>query len=289
MPLLLIVWLLLIRRLGYEKLTLALTIVGFWIAAVYSIVTLPQRFPYPVDLALFVLVTVLSIAGLIYVLTKKEISMELRAHYQNLIQRMDQWSYLYDKYGDEMICLATKDEKFGTRRSGIPSKLENDKKHLEKFKVTYKLYLDGKKFSKEYKEQDAKTDRLFKTAIQKRIAEKGLVIDETEQIKLTWMLQMVIEGELKVFAIDGKLTLVQPIFAPDDTPPALHGIRDELKQRQDLRQSIYDRLVAKKEIETNEHEFLASLRNEVIERSKETDYSIPQLRNGVCADCEHLK
>lgn len=213
---------------------------------------------------------------------------DLKVHYQNLIERMEQWGYLHDKYSDEMICLVTNDT-LGIRRSGTPANLENDKKHLEKFKTTYDLYLEGKDLNKDYKEKSAETNRLFMASIQKLVGEKGMTIDDEEQVKLMWLLQMVIEGELKIYAIDGKLTRLQPVFVPDDTPPVLFGIRDELKQRQDLRQSIYDKLVAEKKVRTNEQEFLSSLKNEVIKRSKETHYSLPQLLKGTCDDCKHLK
>jgi hypothetical protein len=214
---------------------------------------------------------------------------DLKVHYQNLIQRIEQWSYLHNEHGDEMICLATNDEKFGTGRSGAPDNLENDKKHLEKFKTTYDLYLKGKNLSREYKEKDAKTDRLFKANIRKRIEEKGMTIDEIEQIKLMWWLQIVIEGELRIVEIDGKLVTLRTVPSPDDTLPELFEIRNELKQRQDLRESIYDKLVVKGKLKDNEREFLSSLKDEVIERSKESNYSLPQLLNGVCDDCKHLK
>ena len=209
---------------------------------------------------------------------RKRAQDDLKVHYQNLIQRMEQWSYLKSDYSDEMICIAT--ENLGLRRSGTPSNLENDKMHLRKFEKTYSLYLDGKKLSKEYKEKHAKTERLLKTSLRKLLEEKGMTIDETEQIKLMWWLEIAIGGELRD---------VRMVPVPDDTPPELFEIRDILKQRQDLRKSIYDELVVQGKIKDNERTFLSSLRQEVIEPSKESNYSLPQLSNGVCDDCKHLK
>jgi len=213
----------------------------------------------------------------------------LKVHYQNLIQRMAQWSYLKSDYSDEMICLATKDEMFGLRRSGVPPNLERDKMHLKGFEKTHSLYLDGKKLSKEYREKHAKTERLLKTSLRKLLEAKGMAIDETEQIKLMWWLQKKIEGELKIIAVGGELRHIRMVPVPDDTPPELFEIRDELEQRQDLRKSIMDELVTSSKIKDNEKEFLKSLRDEVIEPARETNYSLPQLLKGVCDDCRHLK
>ena len=213
----------------------------------------------------------------------------LKVHYQNLIQRMEQWTYLHSDYGDEMICLATKDEKFGPTRSGTPPNLENDKMHLKEFEKTYGLYLEGKKLSKEYKTKQTETRRLLQTSLQKLLEEKGMTIDEKEQFNLMWWLGIVIEGELSMTVVGGELRTIRIVPIPDDTPPKLFGIRDELKQQEDLRKSIGDKLVVQRKIKDNERKFLSSLWDEVIEPSKESNYSLPQLLNGICDDCNHLK
>lgn len=199
---------------------------------------------------------------------------DLRVHYQRMIQRMEQWSYLHSEYGDEMICLATKNAMFAPRRSGTPPNLEKDKMHLKKFEKTHNLYLEGKNLSKDYKMKQAETTRLLK-----RLFDGKGVTDEIERAKLRFSLRHMIELELRGF---------QPGALADD-PPNLVKIRNELKQRQDLRKSIYDELVVQGKIKDNEREFLKSLREEVIERSKESNYSLPLLSNGECDDCKHLK
>jgi hypothetical protein len=214
---------------------------------------------------------------------------DLKVHYQNLIQRMEQWSYLHSDHLDEMICLASEDEMLGTMRLGVPTNLENDKMHLREFKATYDLYLDGKSLSKEYKETRAKTEELLKASLWKLLEEKGVTIDATEQFNLMWRVRMAIESELKVVVIGGELGTLRMLPIPGDTTPELLKICDELRQHQDLKESIRDELVVKERIAGNEGKFLTSLQDDVIERSKESNYSLPQLRDGVCDDCKHLR
>jgi hypothetical protein len=145
--------------------------------------------------------------------------------------------------------------------------------HLKEFEKTYGLYLEGKELSKEYKERMTKTRDLLK-----RLVEKTGLTDE-ERAGLAVSLQTVIDLELRGMG---------PVFIDRDSPKLL-AIRDELKQHQDLRKSIYDDLVVQGKIKNNERELLNSLREEVTEPCKESNYSLPPLLKGVCDDCKHLK
>ncbi len=290
-------WLLLKSRMVHRKtLNTILEIVVAWSVLFTAPFFIPQ-IPWPCNLRIGILTTAgLAIFTVVYFYLATEADEadrklaqdDLRVHYQNLILRMGQWRYVYREFSDEMICLPLHD-KNDIQRLLTPPTLEKDKMHLKEFKKTYSLYLEGKNLSIEYKAKKTEAERLLLASVRKSLEEKGMTIDEMEQRSLVFWLHMMIEGELTVIPFEGELKTIRYVPVPDDTPPALLGIRDELKQRQDLRKSIYDELLVRGGIRSNEREFLKSLGREVIERSKESNYSIEELSKGVCDDCKHLK
>jgi len=230
-----------------------------------------------------------------------DVKKHLHAHYQNIIERMSKWEY-FPKESGEMIYV----------RSGaygvigeLPPNLEKDKMHLKEFREVWKIYQEGPEIFKESKRADEDARSLIKPCLLELISSNAISFKywTTEDLveKFTDAIIYTVRSELehnktldfvaqkqdeKSFTLyPSNLNLQNSLEKVQQFAQILNTI----KQIQDVRQKVKEQMEAWEKVIENRNAFDNGLREEVIERVINSDYTDERLSSGVCYDCKHLK
>jgi hypothetical protein len=235
---------------------------------------------------------------------RDEARANLKAHYKNIVQRMEQWNYSCD-----MIYVTPGVPLTGFGLTPIaPPNLEKDLKHLNEFKRTWELYSRGPEISSDFKTKQGEALDLVKHYLKSMIEAKGVAFPN-------WKMDDLLKTFTEELLTQVRMDLNRQTFEPNKvTPPrdfesspglmaigsysfqsnkttaeTFVGILDTIRRLYDVKEQVKAMDDAFGKMNEHVRSFTSSLKDDVIETVKNGDYTDERLFSGVCEDCKHLK
>lgn len=230
-----------------------------------------------------------------------EIRANLHAHHESIINRMKKWKYWPREFG-EIIYSAPE----GVRPllTTEPPNLENDKRHLAEFAGVWKAYSEAPQVCRIVREAEEAASNLIASRLQALNANELLTAKQEADgsfRRLTKEIVQELDAELRSSRRQTLLLKVKPemVDEPDNGGDASRRVdklepADQLaellaavKQSEEVRQLIENRLLSWDKLEANRNAFLTRLSTDVIDRAENGNWG--GLERGTCDDCRHLK
>jgi hypothetical protein len=230
---------------------------------------------------------------------RNEAAASLKAHYTRIIQRMEEWNY---------VCkgIYTKPRTVvGLEQTVAPLNLQKDLEHLKQFKQTWELYVKGFELDSDASARLQETTDLVRNYLENMIKTKTVSFVNWNMDEL--VKQFTIEL-IHAIRTGLKPQTFQPIkAAPDMARPgflriwayefeaktsdaeSFAEILNSIRQMPDVKKKIVELDAADGRVTQHISGFMHSLKDEVIEPAKNSDYTDERLSRGVCEDCRHLK
>jgi hypothetical protein len=210
----------------------------------------------------------------------------LRAHYEDIIHRMEQW-----------------EENPGQKEPyELSPMMEQDLGHLREFEVAWRHYSDGQEIVREYKLAKSQTRAYLEILLMDFKAcsqQSGMLNDNLintyvneiiSRIENNLPLRLNVEPHETKGALNGEIKIDNTIW--EGVFYSLGSLTNDLNNIMEtlpVRKKLETMNEAFKKVTKNKNNFIAALKDIVIEQSKSSNYSDPRLWEGVCYNCELLK
>lgn len=316
---------------NHENLQAVLAFVVVGLTCFFGFLEIPW-FPSPLNWSLAAGCTsIVAAVGIAYFMLHKtskedpekrrELSESLRRHYQDVVDRMEDWDY-WPKDSGEMISSksAETDTPIPTKipsggRLIPPLNLTQGLEHLKAFSDAWNIYCDGRERAKELAEERSKVLDHISIKMNREMERLGLqrIGDKCLQSFAT-IISGAARGDLSSEA-DRAVTFEEPFcFAP---PSLLYKIADkenwliggvggvtlvtteqvaksitkilqETKDSKDIQDAIKSVIQGEKVVCDNRDRFLKILHDNIIPRTRSSDYR-NEIAKAVCNDCRESR
>ena len=232
---------------------------------------------------------------------RSETKANLHAHHESVVNRMRGWKY-WPRESGEMIYVVPEGVRplFTTE----PPNLEKDKNHLEEFPAVWKIYSDAPLACKRLREAEEAASRLITSRLQAlntnsiliakretdgsfRHLTKEIVQELDTELRSNRRQALVLRVEQKTGNKPHPVDYSSGISGDPVDTEQLAQLLAAIKQSEEVRELIENRLEAWDNVEANRNAFLRALSTNVIDPAENGNWE--GLERGACDDCEPLK
>lgn len=231
---------------------------------------------------------------------RAEIKATLHAHHENIVNRMKTWKY-WPRESGEMIYAVPE----GARPllTTEPPNLREDKSHLKEFPAVWKIYSEAPRASQAFREAEEAAASLIASRLQalnanallaakqeadgsfKRLT-KELVQELDTEIRASRRQALILKVEQKT--VSNASSNTQPSSEVENGEDSqIDQLLDAIKQSEEVKILIENRLKAWDDVEANRISFLSALTTSVIDPAE--NGNMDDLAKGECDDCKTLK